>query len=419
MKKLSKDFAFVLMLLISLSSFKSVQKINVSKNKGTTVAESQKSNININFKLKGIWSAVPNIDIFGDAQGCDLVLSTSSKIATKRSNIPNEKEFSIVGHIKEPVVIRFSFSNDRQLMKTVAGGGYIPVKSAQMFMILMPGADYTVSGDLTDKDFVDLYPANDTENIKLSELSSQMMPLLNKGVNAYLKLIRLGKKATKIQTEELNAISEECDQKVADIRRVFLKNNASSIAGLWLMEDMIIRSQINFKDLEAIFNTVDANKYGDNYFYKTIKTRIEGSKSSSVGAMCPSIYGKDIVSGEDIKLADFKGKYLLIDFWGTWCGACLAGMPEMKKFADAHKDKLVLLGLAKDSDTKAVITCMEKNHVTWKNMLIGHGDRDFVAKFNVQGFPTKVLVNPEGKIVLRFTGEDTTFYKNMEKILSK
>jgi len=416
MKKLLQTSTLILILLVCLSACKNVQKGDNTKSRE---ANTEKSNVNISFKLKGIWSAVPSIDIFGDAQGCDLLLSTSSKIATKRSRIPNEKEFTIVGNIKEPVVIRFYFPIDRQFVKSVDGNGYMPVKCAQMFMVLVPGANYTVSGDLTAKDFVDLYPAEDTENINLSKLTSQIMPLLNKGTNAYIKLARLGKKATKIQTKELNAISEECNKKVSDIKQAFLKENASSIAGLWLMEDMIIRSQIEFKDLETIFNTVDANKYGDNYFYKTIKSRIEGAKKSAVGSMCPPVFGKDIVSGEDIKLADFKGKYLLIDFWGTWCGACIAGMPEMKKFADAHKNKLVLLGLAKDNDIKLVKTSMKRNHITWKNMLIGDGDRDFVAKFNVQGFPTKILVDPEGKIVLRFTGEDPSFYKNMEKILSK
>ena len=125
------------------------------------------------------------------------------------------------------------------------------------------------------------------------------------------------------------------------------------------------------------------------------------------------------LDGADFDLESLRGKYVIIDFWGTWCGACLAGVPEMKKIRDKHSDKLQILGLAKDRVLTKVQKCIEKNGMNWPNVLVGKGEQDYVAKYNVQGYPTKILLDKDGKVLLRTVGELESFYHDVEKLISK
>ncbi|MFB0972972.1 MAG: TlpA disulfide reductase family protein, partial [Bacteroidales bacterium] len=189
------------------------------------------------------------------------------------------------------------------------------------------------------------------------------------------------------------------DQNAQKVRENFIHSYPSCIASLWIMEDMLIRSQIEPAALETPMAAVES-KYHDNYFYKAVSDRLAGAKSAAVGAKCPNISGTD-KDGNEVSIADFRGKFLIVDFWGTWCGACLAGMPEMRAFRDAHKDKVQILGVANDKDAEKWKDCMVRNKMDWPDIMEGTGDRDYVARFNVQGFPTKILVDPQGTIVYR------------------
>lgn len=377
-----------------------------------------KNNVNISFKIKGIRSTLPYVYIMGNSGACNLNIQTTKHISNERTNVLPEKRFTVYGNVNETVILRMTFSEDKNLSKWL-DRGFIPTKGAGLWVIVSPNSNFEVTGDLTGKDFCDLYPTVDDENSIMAKLTKKLMPIENIGANATVKMI-LGKgKLSENSLDSLKMISKESVKQQQEIKLAFLNENSSSIAALWLMEDMLVRSQIEINDLEKIFKKVDAKKYGNNYFYKAIKDRIQGSKNTAIGAKCPLVFGKNLVNGKNFKLSDIKGKYVLIDFWGTWCGACLHGMPSMKAFADKHLDKLELVGLAKDTDEKLVLETMKKNNISWTNMLIGKGESDFVAKFNVQGFPTKILISPKGKIILKETGESEEFYKKVEKLISE
>lgn len=88
------------------------------------------------------------------------------------------------------------------------------------------------------------------------------------------------------------------------------------------------------------------------------------------------------------------------------------------KFRDKHIDRLQIVGVAKDNVLEKVQKCIEKNQMNWPNILVGKGEQDFVAKFNVQGYPTKILIDKNGKILLRSVGEVESFYQDVEKLIA-
>ena len=102
-------------------------------------------------------------------------------------------------------------------------------------------------------------------------------------------------------------------------------------------------------------------------------------------------------------LADFKGKYILLDFWSIGCGPCLQAIPEMKEVAEAYKDSLVIVSLS--LDTKEIWKQESPKHgMTWYNLNDLKGRSGIAAKYGVWGIPHYVLVSPQGILLAQWSG---------------
>lgn len=321
--------------------------------------------------------------------------------------------FEYVGKVKEPTVYRMWLKSDALTKKV--GRGYIPTNSSMLIFLAYPGADIKVNGKATD--YCNAFPRDGGENDILAKLNSKLYPVLNEMVNL---MVKNGVDTTLTDDEKQGneKLAEKLSEEANTIRLDFVREHASSVAGLWLMEDMIIRSQIEMEKVTELMEKVDA-KYSHLSYFKRLSSRVDGYKTTGIGMAAPMIAGKNTMDGTDFDLSSLKGKYVIIDFWGTWCGACLAGVPEMKKFRDEHSDKLQIVGVAKDTKLEKVKKCMDKKQMNWPNVMVGKGEQDFVAKYNVQGYPTKILLDRNGKILLRSVGEVESFYHEVEKLIKK
>lgn len=102
-------------------------------------------------------------------------------------------------------------------------------------------------------------------------------------------------------------------------------------------------------------------------------------------------------------LADFKGKYILLDFWSIGCGPCLQAIPEMKEVAEAYKDSLVIVSLS--LDTKEIWKQESPKHgMTWYNLNDLKGRSGIAAKYGVWGIPHYVLVSSQGTMTTQWSG---------------
>jgi len=116
-------------------------------------------------------------------------------------------------------------------------------------------------------------------------------------------------------------------------------------------------------------------------------------------------------------LADFKGRYILLDFWSFGCGPCHASVPEMKEIHEKLKDSLAIVSLS--SDNKKIweeATKMFK--MTWHNLSDGNENRGIYAQYGVEGIPNYVLITPDGKVKATWTGYGTGSLKEKIKDLT-
>lgn len=115
---------------------------------------------------------------------------------------------------------------------------------------------------------------------------------------------------------------------------------------------------------------------------------------SLAAAASPGAFSLTDVQGRRHTLADYQGKWVLVNLWATWCPPCLEEMPELEAVSKARSD-LVVLGLAMDGqDVRKVAQFAQKLHVTYP---IIAADDGIVKLFRPRGYPTTILYDPSGK----------------------
>jgi len=129
--------------------------------------------------------------------------------------------------------------------------------------------------------------------------------------------------------------------------------------------------------------------------------RAPGSGKVKVGQEAP-LFETKTVEGKDLKLADFKGKYILLDFWATWCGPCRGETPNLKAVYEKYgkREDFVMIGLSLDKEAEKPIAYSQENGCQWVEGFLGDWGKDEVTKtYDVHGIPSIWLIGPDGKVM--------------------
>lgn len=358
--------------------------------------------------------------ISGKIKGLDskqmmlIVFDPDSPNGFSRDSVLVENEsFTYEFPVKKFLYANISPNVDRIIKKS--NGGYFPVKSSVFQFFVAPGYDVTFSGEITD--FVNAYPSGNDVNLSYGALTRLINPLQNQSVNLLVKI------TNKIVTDSiLIKIMRDTmallDRKVIKYKEDFIRSNQNNPAASWLLSDMMMRSQVANSVAVELFNGLNPAKMLNVLYYKELTKRVEGLSATAVGKQVPEVVTSNTFTGNKFQLSSLRGKYIILDFWGTWCGPCIAGMPKMKVYFDQYKDKLEIVGIAQESDNgsrwKKFIS--DKPQYAW-HQILNTKENDFVLQFNVAGFPTKFIIDPNGKILGRFVGEDDQIYNKIDELL--
>jgi thiol-disulfide isomerase/thioredoxin len=113
------------------------------------------------------------------------------------------------------------------------------------------------------------------------------------------------------------------------------------------------------------------------------------------------------IDGTRQNLKDFKGKWVIVNFWATWCPPCIAEMPDLQEFHDEHREEAMVIGInVEDLDDNALKSFLETYFITYP--IFRRPQTDEIALGTVPGLPTTFLVSPKGKVEARQVGSVTS-----------
>jgi thiol-disulfide isomerase/thioredoxin len=363
----------------------------------------QEKTFTISGKIKGLDSKYLTLFIF------DKELPNGY---SKDSILVVNESFTYTAPIKKFLYANISPNLERVIKRT--GNGYYPAKSSTLQFFAAPGFNLKFTGEITD--FADAYPYGEENNNAFANLNRVIYPLLNESVNSSVKISnKLVTDTTVIK--KMKESASLLDKKIVEYKHAFVRNFPNLASAAWQLSDMLIRSQVSNILATEFYNMMDNRLLTGNIYYDEVEKRIQGFSATAVGKIVPEISTKNTYSGNKFELSSLRGKYVIIDFWGTWCGPCIAGMPKMKEYLDKYKDKMEILGVASESDKgirwKKFI--LDNPKYQW-NHILSSTNEDFILQFSVAGFPTKIIIDPNGKILERYVGEDETIYKRIDEL---
>ncbi|MDR0792480.1 MAG: TlpA family protein disulfide reductase [Chitinophagaceae bacterium] len=153
--------------------------------------------------------------------------------------------------------------------------------------------------------------------------------------------------------------------------------------------------------LEKLLNTLAPDGLNNDYA-KYMQQELAGLRNGTVGAAMVSFTEKDI-SGKQISLTDFKGKYLLLNFWASWCAPCRSENPSLENLYLKYKSKnFEVVAVSLDENKTAWKQAVAQDKLTWTNICNGNAWRGAPARlYSIHRVPQNILVNPAGIIIAK------------------
>lgn len=199
---------------------------------------------------------------------------------------------------------------------------------------------------------------------------------------------------------KLDAQWDQLGRKYDSLSRVFIKNNPERYASLIAIDQMsggVVDPQVLDPLLAMIHGNVRNTPLG-----RAMINTLNIAKSTQPGKPAKDFTQND-VNGNPVTLSSFQGKYILLDFWASWCGPCRKENPVVVKAYEKYKNKnFEIVGVSLDKDKDKWIDAIKKDQLTWVQVSELNMFNNTAAKlYGVQAIPQNFLIDPKGVIIAK------------------
>ncbi len=220
------------------------------------------------------------------------------------------------------------------------------------------------------------------------------------------------RKIPQTETQKIEDARKEIDQYFAEIHRpaynqlvqkTFTENKLNPLGMYMFLQYINTDTLPNIQQIEEYYV-----EYPEAQNFKPLTNeyqRLVNEEKTSVGKMFTDVTVRNIEDTQDVKLSEYvgRGKYVLVDFWASWCGPCIAAIPNLKVMQQKYGRKnFTVVGVnVWDTHEKAVASIKEKD-LKWPQLFdnTGRGEGSTLT-YAVRGIPTLILFSPSGEILLR------------------
>ncbi|MGZ8523228.1 MAG: TlpA disulfide reductase family protein [Chitinophagaceae bacterium] len=341
------------------------------------------------------------------------------------SSAVKKGRFQFRGHITEPTMVYLEGTvqakdmNDPNFTSFFLEPGQIMVS-----LVLNDFKNAVITGSKTQDEQVEF-------NKSMAPLIKEMEPLsqeYEKTAKDYRQAVKANKDETTIEQlkNKMEEIRGKFDPYTEQIRHIeynfFLKHPQSYVTAFQLRFHV---SYLTLDSLQFFYNKL-GNKIQQGSSGKEIAKELEQLRWGSPGSIAKDFTATEL-QGNKLSLSDYKGKYVLLDFWASWCVPCRKGNPHLKELYAKYKDKgIEFIGISDDdlAEDKWKEAIAKDGIGIWKHVLRGLKYKDNVFdhsndisdKFGIHSLPTKILIDRDGKIIGRYSGEDGPLDEMLKKI---
>ena len=282
-------------------------------------------------------------------------------------------------------------------------------------VIAVPGESCVLSGDIKGIYNTDGSKFYKEYNMASKALDESSKPFIELAENLE-KRMQAGESQEVIRKEyheKMPAMREERINKLL----AFIKANPHSEGSVAIIPQLgdlakmkeavaLLSKEVREGRMKSIYQTAI------NQLEEQAQAESMAAAKQAAGTIAPDFTLND-PTGKPLSLSSLRGKYVVLDFWGTWCGWCIRGIPKMKEYYSKYKNQFEILSIDCNESKEKWLAGLKKYEMPWLHVY--NPDNTSVREdYAIQGYPTKIIVGPDGKIVKTVVGEDPSFYQFLD-----
>lgn len=287
--------------------------------------------------------------------------------------------------------------------------------------LFLQNTDFTVKAEKSNNGRYDVLeakeikggPAQDVWNAYL-ELSAKQIEVFRAETAEFMEAYRANDEE---KVAKLEPVYDAAQEKMQKGVFEFIKKNSDCIVGAYLLNTQAGRMD-DPKELETLIKELSPEMANTSYV-KDLNKTLDLKKRTAIGVMAPDFTQND-VNGKPVSLSDFRGKYVLVDFWASWCGPCRKENPNVVEAYNKFKSKgFTVLGVSLDRDNgrDAWLKAIEDDKLTWTHVSdLKFWQNEAAVAYGINSIPANLLIGKDGKILAKnLRGED--LQKELKRLL--